>query len=230
MATADAGLLVLDKPAGPTSHDVIQQLRRLTGVRRIGHAGTLDPLASGVLLVCLGRAARLLEYLVGLDKTYWAALRLGQTTDTYDAEGQLTAERPVDLGRAEIEAALAAFRGPIAQRPPMYSALKLGGRPLYQLARQGLEVERPPRQVMIHSLDLLDWRPPRLELRLACSSGAYIRSLAHDLGQALGPGAHLAALRREAVGDFGLDEATQPDALTPAGWRADLQPPAAAVR
>ncbi len=224
-----AGLLNIDKPAGITSHDVVSRVRRAARMRRVGHAGTLDPLATGVLLVCLGRATRLVEYLTGRPKTYEAAIRLGQTTDTYDAEGAVTAERPVAFTEADLARALARFRGEIEQVPPMYSAVKQGGQPLYKLARQGKEVARPPRRVTIYQLDVLDWRPPLLSLRIVCSKGTYIRSLAHDLGEALGSGGHVAALRRTAVGGFTLDTAAPLDVLTPDNLENYLRPPDTAV-
>ncbi len=219
-----SGLLIIDKPVGPTSHDVVGRVRRVAGLRRVGHAGTLDPLASGVLLVCLGRATRLVEYLVGLDKVYETTVRLGQSTDTYDAEGEVTAERPVTTTEADILAALPAFRGAIRQRVPAYSAVKRDGRPLYKSARRGEHIELPERDVVIHALDLSVYDPPLLTLRVACSSGTYIRSLVHDLGQALGCGGHVVALRRTAVGRFTVDEALALDDLAPDVAAARLLP------
>jgi tRNA pseudouridine55 synthase len=226
---SSSGLIVVDKPIGPTSHDVVGRVRRLTGVRRVGHAGTLDPLASGVLLVCVGPATRLVEYLVGLDKVYETTIRLGQATTTYDAEGEIAAERPVALTVAEIAAALDGFRGTIRQRVPPYSAVKQDGQPLYKRARRGEAIDLPQREVAIHALDLLSYEPPLLALRVVSSSGVYIRSLAHDLGEALGCGGHVAALRRTAVGRFTLDEAAALDELTPDNIAARLLPPEAAV-
>ncbi|MEM7116367.1 MAG: tRNA pseudouridine(55) synthase TruB [Chloroflexota bacterium] len=196
------GVLAVDKPTGMTSHDVVNRVRRLASMRRVGHAGTLDPLATGVLLVCLGRTTRLIEYLVGLQKIYETRIRLGQTTDSYDADGTMTAECAVTVTEAEIESALAGFRGDIEQRPPMFSAIKRNGQPLYKLARQGIEVERPLRPVTIYNLTCLSWKNPYLDLRITCSAGTYIRSLAHDLGTQLGCGGHVAALRRTAIGSF----------------------------
>jgi len=224
-----SGILLLDKPVGPTSHDAVARVRRVAGLRRVGHAGTLDPLAGGLLLLGLGPAARFLEYLVGLDKTYETTIRLGQATTTYDAEGEVTAERPVDVSAAAIAAALAAFRGPIRQRVPSHSAVKRDGRPLYESARRGEVLDLPQRDVVIHALDLLIYDPPLLTLRVACSSGTYIRSLAHDLGTALGVGGHVAALRRTAVGAFAVAGALPLDGLTPESVAAALLPPAAAV-
>jgi tRNA pseudouridine55 synthase len=202
-----SGILNLDKDPGMTSHDVVNRVRRLSGIRRVGHAGTLDPLATGVLLVCLGPATRLVEYLVGQPKQYRATIRLGQETNTYDADGEVVAERPVDVTRPEVTAALARFGGEIEQTPPMFSALKQAGQPLYKLARRGIDVARPARRVTLYEIELLAWQPPNVEIHVTCSAGTYIRSLAHDLGQALGCGGHITALRRTAVGDFTVDEA-----------------------
>lgn len=224
-----SGLIVIDKPAGPTSHDVVGRLRRLSGLRRIGHAGTLDPLASGVLLVCLGRATRFVEYLVGLDKVYETTIRLGQATTTYDAEGEITLEQPVTAAEADIAAALHAFRGHIRQRVPPFSAVKQDGRPLYKRARRGETIDLPEREVTIHALDLVAFNPPLLTLRVASSSGTYIRSLAHDLGAALGCGGHVVALRRAAVGRFTLADAVALDQLSPENLTGYLLPPETAV-
>ncbi len=223
------GVLNIDKPGGLTSHDVVARVRRLSGERRVGHAGTLDPLATGVLVVCVGRATRIIEYLTDTQKAYRATIRLGVTTDTWDAQGQILDERDWrGLERAEIEAALARFRGRIQQVPPMFSALKHEGQPLYRLARRGVQIERPPRSVEIYALRLLDWRPPELEIEVECSKGTYIRALAHDLGEVLGCGAHLAALTRLAVGHFTLDEAvplaTLEEDAARGNWRRRLIP------
>jgi tRNA pseudouridine55 synthase len=208
------GILNLDKPQGPTSHDIIDRVRGLTGIRRVGHAGTLDPMATGVLLVCIGKATRVSEYLMAGQKVYRARVRLGVTTDTYDAEGQVVASISVDsinVSRAEVETALVRFRGTIEQVPPMYSALKYQGKPLHKLARQGVEVKREPRQVEISRLALTEWEPPECTLEMTCSPGTYVRALAHDLGQALGCGAHLIGLARLASGRFRLEDAVTLD-------------------
>ncbi len=215
MSTPHEGILNIDKPTGITSHDVVNQVRRVAGLRRVGHAGTLDPLATGVLLVCLGRATRLVEYMMGQPKTYEVVIRLGQSTTTYDSEGEVVAERPCTFTVTDLSLALAQFRGPIQQIPPLYSAIKKGGQPLYKLARQGKEVEVEARHVTIYELEQLAFGRPLLTLRVVCSSGTYIRSLAHDLGEVLGCGGHVAALRRTAVGDFTLDTAVPLDTLTP---------------
>jgi tRNA pseudouridine55 synthase len=230
MTSVPEGLLNVDKPPNMTSHDVVQRMRRVAGVRRVGHAGTLDPLATGVLVLLLGRAARLVEYLVGQPKTYLTEVRLGQSTTTYDAEGAIVAERPLQVDATAIAQALEAFRGEIQQRAPIYSAIKKDGQPLYKLARRGEAVEPPLRTVTIYALDLLDWSPPCARLRVVCSAGTYIRSLAHDLGEALGCGGHVAALRRTAVGAFGVETAVALDALTPENWRDYLLPPETAVQ
>lgn len=224
-----AGVLTIDKPQGLTSHDVVGRVRRVSGIRRVGHAGTLDPLATGVLVVCVGWATRFVEYVVGQPKSYEATVRLGQTTDSYDADGAITAERPVEVELAEIEAALVDFRGEIRQRAPVYSAIKQGGQPLHKRARRGETVEAPVRDVTIYALSVIAYEPPDLELRIVCSSGTYIRSLAHDLGQTLGCGGHIAALRRTAVGEFTVQDAVPLDALAPESWMRYLQPSDVAV-
>ena len=203
------GLLIVDKPglpAAPTSHDVVQMVRRWSRQRRIGHTGTLDPMASGVLVLCLGTATRLAEYYQGHAKEYYAEIELGAATDTYDAMGAVVDRRPVpDLDERRIQEEMQRFRGPILQRPPVYSALKLDGESLHRRARRGEQVEPAPRPVTIHRLDLIAFTPPdRLQIRLHCSAGTYVRSLAHDLGLALGTCAHLALLRREGAGVFAL--------------------------
>ncbi|MBI5957769.1 MAG: tRNA pseudouridine(55) synthase TruB [Chloroflexi bacterium] len=204
-----AGLLNLYKPQGPTSHDLVDWVRRGTRQKKVGHAGTLDPNASGVLILCLGFATRLSEYVMESPKTYRARLRLGIETDTYDALGAVVAENPAPVVREAVEAALVGFRGEIQQVPPMYSALKQGGKKLYDLARAGKEVERAPRTVTISRLELLAWEPPFVTLEVDCSPGTYIRSLAFDLGRVLGVGAHLAALERTASGSFRAEDAVR---------------------
>jgi tRNA pseudouridine55 synthase len=224
------GILNIDKPGGMTSHDVVNRIRRLAGIRRVGHAGTLDPLATGVLLICLGRTTRLVEYLIGHPKTYEATIRLGQTTNTYDADGEVTDERAVVVTRQDIMTALARFRGPIQQRPPMYSALKKNGQPLYKLARQGKEVERPLRQVTLFELKILQWQSPYLSLCVTCSAGTYIRSLAHDLGNVLGCGGHITTLRRTKVESFDAQTAVPLAELTADNLPTHLLPGDMAVQ
>ena len=208
------GILNIDKPQWLSSHDVVARVRRICATRRVGHAGTLDPLATGVLLVCVGRATRLSEYLMAQQKVYTATVRLGQTTNTYDAEGEVMEERPFShITAAAIEQALSLYRGPIEQVPPIYSALKVNGQPMYKLARAGKDVERKPRPVTIYELDLVNWSPPNLELRVVCSTGTYIRSLAHDIGETLACGGHITVLRRTAVGEFNSSDAITLDEL-----------------
>ncbi|MCL6430520.1 MAG: tRNA pseudouridine(55) synthase TruB [Anaerolineae bacterium] len=211
----------MDKPEGWTSHDVVARIRRLSGQRRVGHAGTLDPFATGVLLVCLGQATRVSEYLMESPKRYHAVIRFGAATDTYDVTGRVveqTDELPPDL--AAIEALLPRFTGRILQTPPPYSALKVGGQPAYRRARRGEAVRITPREVEVYELRVISWVPPDLELEVLCGRGTYIRSLAHDLGQAAGSAAHLRSLRRLAVGSFEVEQAT-PLAEIEAAFEAD---------
>ncbi len=204
------GLLLLDKAAGLTSHDALEEVRRTTGDRHAGHAGTLDPAATGLLVVALGRARRLLPYMEDHDKEYLAAVRLGASTDTDDAEGRVLAERdPSAVTRADVEARLSAFRGRLRQRPPAYSAVKVDGVRSYRRARAGETVELPEREVTVTELELTAFEPPVVRLRIRCSRGTYIRSIARDLGEALGVGAHLAELRRTASGPFRVEQAVK---------------------
>ncbi|MEA3310046.1 MAG: tRNA pseudouridine(55) synthase TruB [Chloroflexota bacterium] len=208
------GIFNVNKPLHATSHDVVNIMRRLTGVQRIGHTGTLDPLATGVLVLLVGPATRLARFLSRAPKSYRAVIRLGGTTATYDAEGEILEHRPVRVNQATLAAALDNFRGELAQIPPMYSAIKINGQPLYKLARRGEELARPARQVTIHELELLVWESPDLTVRVHCSAGTYIRSLAHDLGKALGCGGHLRSLVRTAVGEFQLADSYTLDELS----------------
>ncbi len=225
---ASGGILNFNKPRGRTSFSVIGLVRKGSGLRRVGHAGTLDPLAEGVLLVCVGAAVRITEYLMDLPKVYRGTVCLGTETDTYDAEGEVVATHDVDVSDAALREALAAFSGEIEQRPPAHSAIKVGGRPAYERARKGERVELAPRTVTIHRLDLLRFEPPEAEIEVECSRGTYIRSLAHDLGQALGCGAHLSALTRTRVGPFpvedALDEAALEAAFADGTWPDTMQP------
>lgn len=203
------GILNVNKPLHMSSHDVVDHVRALTGVRRVGHAGTLDPLATGVLVVCIGRmATRIVEFLVDEPKTYRTVFQLGFVTDTFDSEGRIISETSVDLGRGTVERALERFRGTIEQVPPMYSAVKHRGKPLYKLARRGIEVDREPRAVEIDRLELVGWQNggnhPQGTLEIECSPGTYIRVLVHDLGQDLGCGAYVKSLTRVASGEFRL--------------------------
>lgn len=199
------GVLLLDKASGMTSNDALQKARRLFSAAKGGHTGTLDPMATGLLPLCFGEATKFSADLLDADKTYEADVKLGITTDTGDAEGQVLTNAAVTTSIADVERLLPRFTGPIKQVPPMHSALKRDGRPLYELARQGIEVEREARDVTIHALDMLGLEGDVLRLRVSCSKGTYIRVLAADIGQALGCGAHLTALRRTQVGDLVLE-------------------------
>jgi tRNA pseudouridine55 synthase len=202
------GILNVDKPPGLTSHDVVDAIRRVTGQRKVGHAGTLDPMAAGVLLVCLGQATRVAEYLMAGRKRYRATIVLGTTTDTYDAEGQvLESGGRTNFEQHKLERALEVFTGQIEQVPPVYSAIKHKGQPAHRLARQGKAVELEPRPVEIYDIVVLDWTAPALIIEVECSPGTYVRSLAHDLGQEMGSGAHLGALVRLRSGRFRLEDA-----------------------
>ena len=218
------GILNIDKPQGITSHDVVNRIRRLSKIRRVGHAGTLDPLATGVLLLCIGRATRLSEYLIGRPKSYTATIRMGQVTDSYDADGEILSEKEVSLSDSDITEALAPFHGRIQQRAPIFSAIKQQGQPLYKLAREGKPVDAPVREVHIYDLELLAWEKPFASIAVTCSAGTYIRSLAHDLGQNLGCGGHVTALRRTSVGSFLVQEALSLDTLNEQNWLDYLRP------
>ncbi len=219
-----SGFLIVDKPVGVTSFSMVSLVRRLTGVKRVGHAGTLDPLASGVLPVAVGQATRLIEYMDDAWKTYEARVRFGVTTDTYDAEGAVTSERDASaVTLAEIQAALTRFVGDIEQRPPAFSAIKVAGKPLYRYAREGAAVEAAPRIVRIDGIELRSFADGEAEMSVQCGKGTYVRSLAHDLGQRLGCGAHLAALRRTSSGGFGIEDAYSPDALATAAAEDALE-------
>ncbi len=224
-----SGILNLDKPSGMTSHDVVNAARRISGVRKIGHAGALDPMATGVLVLCVGRATRLAEYLTSFDKSYQATARLGIETDTYDAEGKVVQSNTVTIGREDVKAQLLKFSGAISQVPPMYSAIKQDGQPLYKLARRGITVERKPRRTVIHHIALTEWSPPEFSFQVTCSAGTYVRSLAHDLGQELNCGAHLTSLVRTGSGQLELDDAIPLSELTSENWESHLLPMEIAV-
>jgi tRNA pseudouridine55 synthase len=224
------GLLVIDKPMGMTSHDVVARARRATGIRKIGHAGTLDPMATGVLVLAVGQATRLIRYLQDHAKEYRAEIQFGIGTDSLDADGTEVERVEVEFSRTQLEEKLELFRGEIEQVPPMVSALKVGGKRLYQLARAGDEVEREPRPVTIHELDLIDFTAgefPRATIRAVCSKGTYIRTLADDIAQSLGSRGHLTALRRTRVGAIEVDGALALDELEQ--WESHLLDPRHAV-
>jgi tRNA pseudouridine55 synthase len=206
-------VLLLDKPSGPTSNAALQRVKRLLGADKAGHVGTLDPLASGLLPICLGEATKFSGSMLAADKAYAADILLGATSTTGDTEGEITSRSPVDVSSAQVELALDKFRGEIMQTPPIYSALKRNGKPLYAYARAGESIEIAPRAVTIHSITLTEFRPPNLDLLVRCGKGTYIRVLAEDLGCALGCGGVLAGLRRVAVGPYDLSAAVPLDAL-----------------
>ncbi|MGH8555876.1 MAG: tRNA pseudouridine(55) synthase TruB [Methylococcales bacterium] len=208
------GILLLDKPSGVSSNHALQQVKRLFNAAKAGHTGSLDPLATGLLPVCFGQATRLAAFLLDNSKDYRVDIRLGLNTTTGDAEGKIKQQRPVpDFAHEELQAILGRFSGPISQVPPMYSALKRNGMRLYEYARNGIEVERSPRSVNIHQLDLLACSGDRLSLRVSCSKGTYIRTLAEDIGEAIGCGGHVEDLRRTAVGRFRSEDSWSVDRL-----------------
>ena len=202
------GVLLVDKPAGFTSHDVVARLRRKLAMKRIGHAGTLDPMATGLLIILVGKATRISQYLINLDKEYEGTIELGKTTNSQDADGEVVETRPVPpLTEEQVRATMETFLGDQYQTPPMFSAIKVDGVPLYKMARKGEEVPREPRFIRVASYELTRFAPPHLGFRLRCSKGTYVRTLAHDLGQKLGCGAHLCALRRTATDRLRIDAA-----------------------
>ncbi len=234
MKNVVSGVLVVDKPIGLTSHDVVQIIRRGTGIRRAGHTGTLDPRASGVLVVLIGPAVRLSEYVSASDKRYQATLSLGSSTDTYDSEGTITAETEIgEVDEDKFNEILQQFVGEIEQVPPPYSAVKVKGKKAYEMARKGEEVELEPRMINVYTLEVLEWAPPEIVLDVYCSSGTYVRSLAHDLGTKLGTGAHLIGLRRTKSGQFTLRNSVPlrelQDAFTTGEWYKYLIPAAEAL-
>ena len=230
-----SGVLVVDKPIGLTSHDVVQIIRRGSGIRRAGHTGTLDPRASGVLVVLVGPAVRLSEYVSASNKRYQATIRLGSSTGTYDADGTATSPTvSVDnISEEQFDEVLQRFVGTIEQVPPPYSAVKVKGRKAYEMARQGEEVDLEPRTIEVYSLEILEWAPPEVVVDVYCSSGTYVRSLAHDLGNTLGCGAHLIGLRRTKSGRFTLRDAVPlrrlQEAFTAGEWYRFLIPAAEAL-
>ena len=204
------GALLIDKPAGPTSHDVVEHLRRALGIKKVGHCGTLDPAATGLLIIVLGRATKLSEKLMADDKVYSGWMKLGETTDSQDADGEVIASHPVPpLTLAELERHTESFLGDQMQTPPMVSAVKIGGVPLYKLARKGIEEHREPRLIHIYNFRFLDYQEPYARFCIACTKGTYVRAIAHDLGIKLGCGAHLASLRRVSAGKYDVAEAIE---------------------
>src|ERR1039457_2341582 len=212
--TALDGAILVDKPAGPTSHDVVDAIRRRFGIKKVGHCGTLDPNATGLLIIVLGRGTKLSERLMGDDKVYEGTIKFGETTDSYDCDGEITCSLPVmPMTLEELNEEAAKFVGDQMQMPPMVSAIKKNGVPLYKLARQGIEVEREPRLVHIYNFRFTDYQEPLGRFKTACPKGTYVRSVAHDLGQKLGCGAHLASLRRSVSGKFDVADAKPLDEI-----------------
>ncbi len=209
-----SGLLLLDKPQGVTSNEALQEAKRLLNARKAGHTGSLDPIATGLLPLCFGSATKLSGFFLGADKTYWTRIRLGERTATGDSEGDVVEKKPVTVSQDDIEKALLNFQGEFLQTPPMYSAVKMNGTPLYKLARQGIEVERSPRTVVVYTMELKSFDGLDLELELKCSRGFYVRGLAHDLGNLLKCGGHVVALRRLVVADLKIEDAVKLAELT----------------
>ena len=218
-------MLVIDKPIGLSSNDAVQKAKRLFNARKVGHTGALDPLATGVLPLCFGEATKFSQYLLASDKKYWARLQLGVATDSGDADGKVVSERVVeDVDAAKITDALRFFRGEIDQVPPMFSALKHKGQPLYKLARQGIEIEREARRVTIYSNELVAFDGAQLELEIHCTKGTYVRTIAEELGVVLGCGAHVSALRRRAAGPYDESDLIGFDAVEAALDKGSLDP------
>lgn len=223
----NSGFLIINKPSGPTSHDIVDKIRKITGIRKVGHAGTLDPFASGVLIVAVGReATREISRFVKMNKEYVATLFLGVETDTYDREGKKI-NTPLAKGvggifLSDIEKVLKTFLGKQKQIPPMYSAKKINGQKLYELARKGVEVRRQPGDIEIYKISIEDYRSPLLKIRVKCSTGTYIRSLAFDIGKKLGVGAYLEELERTAIGEIGIAQAIKLEELTSENWRQNF--------
>lgn len=214
-----SGILNINKPTGPTSCDVVDKIRKITGIKKVGHAGTLDPLAQGILLILIGQATKLQTKLMNQEKTYLALIRLGATSDTYDGEGKIKLKRVKKEPTAkEIEKTLKNFKGVTFQTPPIFSAIKIGGRPAYKLARRGKKIKLKPRKVKISQIKIIDYCWPFLKIMVVCSRGTYIRSLANDIGEALSCGAYLEQLVRIKIGQFEIKKAVSLDELTAKNW------------
>jgi tRNA pseudouridine55 synthase len=230
---APEGILLVDKPKGITSHDVVSKMRRVYHMKKVGHAGTLDPMATGLLLILIGKATKVSQYLMSLGKEYTGTVRLGQITDSQDAEGDMIEERPVpELTEDQVKAEMKTFLGDQYQTPPMFSAKKINGQKLYKLARQGKTVEREPRVIHIGRFDMTGYSLPEVSFFVSTSKGAYVRTIAHDLGEKLGCGGHLNVLRRTAVGDFRVEKSAsieELEAMSPSALRKQLIPVIQAV-
>ncbi len=219
------GVLLVDKPSGPTSHDCVAAIRRHFRIEKVGHGGTLDPLATGLLIILTGRGTKLSESIMGFDKTYAGTLRLGVTTDSQDADGAVVAQAdPSEVTRERLEEEIRRMTGDLMQIPPMVSAIKKDGVPLYKMARKGQTIERQPKLIHVYRFDLLDFNPPDARFVLKCTKGTYVRTLCHDIGQALGCGAHLAQLRRTGIGSLNVEKAIGMDRLMNLAGLNDLLP------
>ncbi len=227
------GILLVDKPGGITSHDVVDRVRRIFRMKKVGHAGTLDPMATGLMLILVGKATKVSQYLMSMDKEYTGTLKLGEETDSQDADGEVLVRKEVpDLSEDDVKSAMKGFLGDQYQTPPMFSAKKVDGQPLYKLARKGKTVPREPRVIHVSRYELTAFEPPEASFLVACSKGAYVRTLAHDLGQKLGCGAHLNVLRRTGVGKFRIEKADTLETLkelSPTALRRRLVPVLQAV-
>jgi len=220
------GFLIIDKSAGPTSHDIVNRVRKITGIRKVGHAGTLDPFAEGILIILIGKATKLQSKFMEMDKTYVGTLKLGEISDTYDSTGKIKKSQPkADPPRAEkpkIQKTLKSFIGEIEQVPPIYSAIKIKGETAYKLARRGIKPKLKPRKIKIYSIKIMNYKWPHLKIEVKCSKGTYIRSLAYDIGKKLGCGAYLEKLVRTKVGRFSIEESVRPNELNSKNWTKNL--------
>ena len=223
-ANEPEGILLVDKPKGLTSHDVVARLRRALGMKRIGHAGTLDPMATGLLILLIGKATKASQHILGLDKEYTGTIKLGEVTDSQDAEGEIMVTSPVpELTEEEVKKQMVGFLGDQYQTPPMHSAIKIDGVPLYKMARKGKQVEREPRFIRVNRFQLNRFESPLIDFTLSCTKGTYVRTIAHDFGQRIGCGAHLCALRRTASEKFHVNDALPLEDLTAMETRAIAQ-------
>lgn len=222
------GVLLVDKPQGMTSHDIVARMRRVFRIKKVGHAGTLDPMATGLLLILIGKATKVSQFLMSMDKEYTGTVKLGEATDSQDADGEIIETKPVpELTQADVEKEMATFMGDQYQTPPMFSAKKVNGQKLYKLARQGKTIEREPRVIHVSRYDILDFNLPEVSVIVSSSKGTYIRTLAHDLGERLGCGGHLCALRRTQVGKFRIEDANtleEIENMAPSELRTKLIP------
>lgn len=227
------GILLVDKPQGITSHDVVDRVRRIYRMKKVGHAGTLDPMATGLMIILVGKATKVSQYMMSMDKEYTGTMKLGEETDSQDADGEVVVTKEVpELSKEQVSAEMKTFLGDQYQTPPMFSAKKVDGQPLYKLARKGKTIAREPRVINISKFEMTDFRPPEISFLVGCSKGAYIRTIAHDLGQKLGCGAHLNVLRRTAIGKFRIEKADTLEVLkeeSPTALRKKLIPVLQAV-